>query len=66
MGCAVEVVLKFPEEGRGAHVARSGGNLGLPEARGRGWGSRGKGRGAASRGSAHTLKAGLGLVAECC
>lgn len=28
MGCAAEVVLKFPEEGRGAHVTRSGGNLG--------------------------------------
>lgn len=35
-----------------------------PAARGRGWGSRGKGRGAASR-APPTLKAWLGLVAEC-
>lgn len=37
-----------------------------PAARGggQGWKSRGKGRGAASRGAAHTIKAGLGLVAE--
>lgn len=34
MGCAAEVVLKFPEEGREAHVAWSGGNLGLPPRRG--------------------------------
>lgn len=57
----------FPNSQRRAagHTCHRVGVTLAPAARGRGWGSRGKGRGAASRGAAHTLKAWPGLAAEC-